>query len=216
MQKNKIDKKKIIIFVMILIIIIIACFFIKNVYKNQKSGHNMSNKNIEEIEEYILNISSYEAKVEVAIESNKNKNQYKLEQIYQKDKLSKQKVLEPSNIEGLEIKYENNTLSIYNAKVNLTTVYENYNYLVENFLWLNAFAQDYIEEKGKGQARAIEEDDTIIMETKTRNENNQYVYHKKLYINKKTGKPTKLFVQDVNKKNLVYILYNEITVNGLS
>ena len=49
MQKNKIDKKKIIIFVMILIIIIIACFFIKNVYKNQKSGHNMSNKNIEEI-----------------------------------------------------------------------------------------------------------------------------------------------------------------------
>lgn len=82
----------------------------------------MSNKNIEEIEEYILNISSYEAKVEVAIESNKNKNQYKLEQIYQKDKLSKQKVLEPSNIEGLEIKYENNTLSIYNAKVNLTTV----------------------------------------------------------------------------------------------
>ncbi len=216
MQKNKIDKKKIIIFVMILIIIIIACFFIKNVYKNQKSGHNMSNKNIEEIEEYILNISSYEAKVEVAIESNKNKNQYKLEQIYQKDKLSKQKVLEPSNIEGLEIKYENNTLSIYNAKVNLTTVYENYNYLVENFLWLNAFAQDYIEEKGKGQARAIEEDDTIIMETKTRNENNQYVYHKKLYIDKKTGKPTKLFVQDVNKKNLVYILYNEITVNGLS
>ncbi len=216
MQKNKIDKKKIIIFVMILIIIIIACFFIKNVYKNQKSGHNMSNKNIEEIEEYILNISSYEAKVEVAIESNKNKNQYKLEQIYQKDKLSKQKVLEPSNIEGLEIKYENNTLSIYNAKVNLTTVYENYNYLVENFLWLNAFAQDYIEEKGKGQARATEEDDTIIMETKTRNENNQYVYHKKLYIDKKTGKPTKLFVQDVNKKNLVYILYNEITVNGLS
>lgn len=216
MQKNKIDKKKIILLFIILPIIIAVCFFIKNVYKNKKSGNNMSNKNIEEIEEYILNISSYEAKMEVTTESNKNKNQYKLEQTYQKDKLSKQRILEPSNIEGLEIKHKNNTLSIYNAKINLTTVYENYNYLVENFLWLNAFTQDYIEAKGKGQATVTEENGMIIMETKTRNENNQYVYNKKLYIDRKTGKPTKLFVQDINKKNLVYILYNEITVNGLS
>lgn len=216
MKKSKIDKKKVILLFVILFIVILICFFIKNVYKNQKSGHNMSNKNIEEIEEYILSISSYEAKIEVTVESNKNTNQYKIEQSYQKDQFSKQKIIEPSNIEGIEIKYENNTLSIYNAKVNLTTVYENYHYLVENFLWLDAFVQDYIEAKNKGQAAVTEENDMVIMETKTRNENNQYVYSKKLYIDKKTGKPTKLFVQDVNKKNLVYILYNEITVNGLS
>ena len=34
-------------------------------------------------------------------------------------------------------------------------------------------------------------------------------------LTKLPGKPTKLFVQDINKKNLVYILYNEITINGL-
>ena len=53
------------------------------------------------------------------------------------------------------------------------------------------------------------------MEVKTKNDNNRYVYNKKLYIDKKTGKPIKLFIQDINKKIFVYILYNEITVNGL-
>ena len=52
------------------------------------------------------------------------------------------------------------------------------------------------------------------MMTKTRNENNRYIYSKELYINKEEGKIEKLIVQDINKKNLIYILYNEITVNG--
>ena len=209
------DKRKIILFIVILILAIFLLFFIKNNYKNKNLGNNMSNKNIEEIEEYILNISSYEAKIEVTVESNKNTNKYLMEQTYQKDKLSKQTVIEPSNIAGLETKYENGTLTINNSKLNLTTVYENYNYLVENCLWLDAFIQDYVESKNNNQATITEQDDIITMETKTRNENNRYIYNKELTIDKKTGKPTKLLVQDVNQKNLIYILYNEITVNGL-
>lgn len=209
------DKKKVILFISVLIfIIIILFFFVKNNYKNKILGNNMSNKNIEEIEEYILNISSYEAKIEVTVESNKNTNKYVMQQLYQKDKISKQVILEPSNIAGLETKYENGTLTITNSKLNLTTVYENYNYLVENCLWLDSFIQDYIASKSNNECSIIEENDIITMKTKTRNENNRYMYSKTLTIDKKTGKPTKLLVQDMNQKNLIYILYNEITVNG--
>ena len=214
-EKNK-NKRKIAIIAIILIALIISIyFFIKINYKNKNLGNNMSNKNIEEIEEYILNISSYQAKLEITVESNKNTNKYVVEQTYKKDSMAKQTVLEPSNIEKMEMIYENNTLKINNIKINLTTVYENYPYIVDNFLWLDSFIADYKEGKQTNSATLIEENGNIIMETKTRNENNRYVYHKKLYIDKKTGKPTKLFVQDINKKNLVYILYNEITVNGL-
>ena len=209
------DKKKMILFVSVLIfIIIILFFFIKNNYKNKILGNNMSNKNIEEIEEYILNISSYEAKIEVTVESNKNTNKYVMKQLYQKDKVSKQTILEPSNIAGLETKFENGTLTIINSKLNLTTVYENYSYLVENCLWLDSFIQDYTESKSYNKCSIKEENDIITMETKTRNENNRYIYSKKLTIDKKTGKPTKLLVQDMNQKNLIYILYTEVTLKG--
>lgn len=216
MKYNGMKKKKLILcFLAILIISIIICFFMKNNYKNKNVGNNMSNKNLKEIEEYILNISSYQAKMEITIESNKNTNKYLLEQIYQKDKQSKQTILEPSNIEGLEITYEAGKLTINNAKLNLTTVYENYPNLVENCLWIDSFIEDYKQEKSSDSTNIVEENGIVTMETKTRNENNRYIYYKQLLIDKKTGKPTKLLVQDINKKNLIYILYNEITVNGV-
>ena len=82
-------------------------------------------------------------------------------------------------------------------------------------MWLDSFLQDYIEAKNASEASITQNDNIITMETKTRNSNNKYIYYKTLTIDKKTGKPTKLSIQDINKKNLVYILYNEITVNDL-
>lgn len=210
-------KNKKIIFISILVLAVVSVFIIfllKTNYKNKNFGNNMSNKNLEEIEKYILDISSYTAKMDVTVESNKNTNKYVMEQTYEKDKKLKQKILEPSNIEGLEIIYENNKLIINNAKNNLTTMYENYPNLMENCLWLNSFIGDYASEKNNGKASITENNGKIVMSTKTRNENNRYIYSKELYINKEAGRIEKLIVQDINKKNLIYILYNEITVNG--
>ena len=210
------NKIKIILILAIFIIsIILIYYFLKNDYKNLNFGNNMSNKSVEEIEEYILNISSYEAEIEVSVESNKNKNNYKLTQKYSTPNISKQVVVEPSNIAGIETIYDGNKLTINNSKLNLSTIYENYNYIVDNFLWLNSFIEDYKMGKEKGLTSLEAKNDLVIMETKTKNEDNKYICYKKLYIDKKTCKPTKLTIQDVNKKNHIYILYNEITVNGL-
>ena len=135
-------KNKKIIFISILVLAVVSILIfilLKTNYKNKNFGNNMSNKNLEEIEKYILDISSYTAKMDVTVESNKNTNKYVMEQRYEKGKKSKQKILGPANIEGLEIIYEDNKLTINNAKDNLKTMYENYPNLMENCLWLNAF-----------------------------------------------------------------------------
>ena len=211
-------KNKKIIFISILVLAVVSILIfilLKTNYKNKNFGNNMSNKNLEEIEKYILDISSYTAKMDVTVESNKNTKKYVMEQRYEKGKKSKQKILEPANIEGLEIIYEENKLTINNAKDNLKTMYENYKNLMENCLWLNAFIEDYKTEKNEGKVSIVEKNGKVIMATKTRNENNRYIYSKELHIDKEAGKIEKLVVQDINKKNLIYILYNEITVNGV-
>ncbi len=195
----------------ILIILIIIYFFYKNTNKNLNIGNNLSNKTNQEIEEYILNISSYEADIEVEVQSNKNINKYKIKQTYISPNIEKQIVEEPSNIKGLETVYDGTNLKITNTKLNLSTVYENYPYISDNFLWLNSFIQDYKISKNK---KMYEEQNQLVMEV-TLESNNPYASSKKLYINKDENKITKLVVQDKNQKNLVYILYNEIKINSL-
>ena len=207
------EKKKLIIILGILAVLVtsvIIYFFIKNNYKNLKSGNNMSNKNLKEIEEYILSIRSYNAKIEVEIQSNKNKNKYVLEQKYAEPNVQKQIVLEPSNIEGLETIFDGNNLKINNTKLNLSTIYENYSDVTSNFLWLNTFTEEYKKMIETGKQNIIEQNGIIIMEIKDADEMN-----KKLYIDRKTGKPIKMQIKNVSKNTTVYILYNEIEINSL-
>lgn len=207
------EKKKLIIILGILAVLVtsvIIYFFIKNNYKNLKSGNNMSNKNLKEIEEYILSIRSYNAKIEVEIQSNKNKNKYVLEQKYAEPNVQKQIVLEPSNIEGLETIFDGNNLKINNTKLNLSTVYENYSDVTSNFLWLNTFTEEYKKMIETGKQNIIEQNGIIIMEIKDADELN-----KKLYIDRKTGKPIKMQIKNVSKNTTIYILYNEIEINSL-
>lgn len=207
------EKKKLIIILGILAVLVtsvIIYFFIKNNYKNLKSGNNMSNINLKEIEEYILSIRSYNAKIEVEIQSNKNKNKYVLEQKYAEPNVQKQIVLEPSNIEGLETIFDGNNLKINNTKLNLSTIYENYSDVTSNFLWLNTFTEEYKKMIETGKQNIIEQNGIIIMEIKDADELN-----KKLYIDRKTGKPIKMQIKNVSKNTTVYILYNEIEINSL-
>ena len=213
-MKEKIKNKKCLItFFVILLILIFIIFFMKINYKNFKTGNNMSNKSIEEIEKYILNISSYEATVQVTIESNRNTNKYVISQQYISPSQSKQIVLEPSNIEGLEIEYDGQKLSINNTRLNLSKIYENYEYVVGNFLNLESFIEDYKSCKEQGKTILYEENNEFVLEVEQNN--NKYVFNKKLYISRETGKPTKLLINDINEKTVVYILYNEININDL-
>ena len=169
-------------------------------YKKVESGNN---KSIKEIEEYILNITSYKAEMNVKITSNKNENTYKINQQVTSQK-EIQKTQEPKEIKGLEIIYENGELEVKNTNLNISKIYKDYPQLLENKLFLTSFISKYKSSKNK-EIYEIN-NGTIVMEIKE--ETNQ-----KLYINKTTLKPEKIEIINKNNGNKVYILYNEIEIN---
>lgn len=199
-------KKYYLILLFIIFIISVGFIFYKNSIKNLKIGNN---KNSQEIVDYILNLSSYEAEVIVNITSNKNSNKYILKQKYQKDKECIQEVIEPSNIAGVKIINDGKNLKIENSNLNLNEIIENYTNLENNNLDLSMFIDEY---KNSNESNYEEKDDEIIMKVKNDKEN-IYVKEKILYINKKTYKPVKLEIKDNKQKERIYILYNEVEIN---
>ncbi|MBR3720312.1 MAG: hypothetical protein IKN09_01030, partial [Clostridia bacterium] len=61
------NKKMIYICIVIILILIVLIFSIYKIlyYKKIQTGNNISNKTLQEVESYILNISSYDAEIEV-------------------------------------------------------------------------------------------------------------------------------------------------------
>ncbi len=202
-------KKKTIFIGLAIIIILFIIFFLKYNYKNMKFGNNESNKSAEEIKEYILNINSYNAELEVTINSNKNVNKYVLKQEYVSNSVEKQTVIKPENMEGLEISYKDGNVEINNSKLNLSKIYSNYPYLSDNVLWLNSFADRCRENPEK--TKIYEDGNDIVIELNL--QSNTYLVNRTLYLEKGTGKPKKMIIQDNNKNDIVYILYKEIDIN---
>ena len=199
-------KKKYWIMLLIILLVAVGIFFYKNRIKSFKMGNN---KTGQEIVDYILNISSYEANVTVNVTSNKNSNKYILKQTYQSPSKSTQEVIEPSNIAGVKIENDGTSTKIENSQLDLSTILDNYNYLGDNCLDLYNFIEEYKEEKSQFE----EKDTEIIMKTGS-NIQNIYIKEKILHIDKKTYNPTQMEIKDNKQKTTIYILYNEVKVNS--
>lgn len=197
--------KKIITILSIFFIIFILIFFMQKAYKSVKTGNNIS-KSSNDLIEYILNISSYEAKLEVTINSNKTTNKYVLEQYFLRPNYSKQVVKQPKSIENVEIIYNGSNLEVRNTNLGLNKIYENYNYLNENLLWLNFFIDNY-----NNEYNVEENDEEIVLTTNIE----KYEYKEKLYISKKTSLPSKIEILDNSNQAKIYIEYKEIKLNNI-
>lgn len=204
------NKKVVSFFIIIIILVSIFSIFKIINYKNTKMGNNIVDKTLEEVEEYILNISSYDADLEVVVESNKNTNKYIMNQKYERPNIARQEVIEPKNIEGLTVIFDGNNLEISNSKLSLNTIYENYTYIADNVLWLSDFIENY---KNNGGSIS-EKNGIIVMETKK--ENNKYYANEKLYIDRNANRITKLVIEDENKKKRIYITYNKIKIGSIN
>ena len=203
------DKRKffIIIFI-ILLLLLIFIFFRKNVANIFKNGNtNISQENVNGI----LNLKSYELISKITIKSNKNENKYVIKQSYINPDYSFQEVLEPENIKGTKIIREKNQIKLENTSLNLTTIFQDYEYVSENMLDLSTFLEEYKE----GKTNIKENEKEKILEV-ILSDNKPYVGKKILYIDKDTGKPTKMEIEDDNKNKKIHILYIEVKINNLS
>ena len=197
------NKKRKLIFIILLVFFILV-FFLNLAYKSIKTGNNIS-KSTDDLIEYILNLSSYEAKIEVTINSNKTTNKYVIEQYYKEPNYSKQIVKEPKKIENLEIIYDGNKLEVKNTNLSWSKIYDNYNYLNENLLWLN-----FLIENLKNKYNLEEYNQEVILTANIEKYNNTI----KLYISKEKSIPTKIEILDDNNKKKIYIEYKEIKLNN--
>ena len=202
---KKIEGKNIKIFALICVLVIIAMLihiFIKNnKSKNLNFGNNRTSQ---EIVDDFLSIKSYEAKIEVKVNSNKNENKYVLKQKYQGENNNSQEVLEPENIKGVKIIKQGENLKIENNKLDLEYVLDNYNDITNNILDLSTFIKEY---KNNKNSEWHENNDEIIM--KVIDEKKEKI----LYINKKDGMSLKMEVKNNNKNTIIYIKYIKICLN---
>jgi len=209
MEANMNKKKLVLIIAVILCIAMVAILFFifnKNTSKNLKTGNNM---NSQEIVNYFLNISSYEVEISVEVNSNKNSNKYIMNQKYISPNICTQEVLEPSNIAGVKIIREDGSLRVENSNLNLSRIFDGYNYIADNCLDLSVFIKDY---QNSELSSCQEENNQIIMKTQSSNDN-KYTKYKTLYINKEDLKPIKMEIKDDNQNASVNILYNKVKIN---
>ena len=194
--------KKAIFFVIILLI-----FFLGLYYITSNFGNNIIIKDENKIVDYVLNnIKEYEAEIEVTVNSNKTKNVYKMKQ-KESEGYSYLEVISTGKINGLKIEFKDGNLNVQNTALKLDKIYENYKPIMKNSLFLNTF----IEEFKIGESTTYQENDQILFETKV-DSNNRYNVYKKLYVDTKTVKPTKLEIKDNNQNTTTCIIYSNIEI----
>ena len=188
--------KKVIVWIVPIFFIIVVLFC----YINKKSGNNRSTT---EIEKFFMNIKSYKASLDVVVKSNKNENKYSF--IQEVNVKSKKQIVEaPNDIKGLEIMYKDNKLQISNSRLQLSKIYNNYEPITKNYMFLDTFVDGYKEAENR-EIKDLE-DDVIL---KYNNKNNIF----ELLVSKKELRPKSMKIKNIDNKTKIYILYKEIEFN---
>ena len=196
-------KKSYIAIIVIAFFLLILLIFYYNV---QKNGNTIINKK-EIVESFLENVPNYAAEIEVEVISNKNRNKYKIKQ-EERENYSKQEVIEGNNIEGLVVELNNKTLKISNTVLNLQKIYENYNNISNNYLFLSSFIKDCKDENN--EVEKIENEEEYLIKVKLIQ--NKYIKEKQLYISKKTKKPIKMIINNSYHKEETSIKYINIEI----
>lgn len=195
------NKKIVFVFATICILIFLFIYYIFGILGNNK------NRSQEEIVESLLKeICNYEANITVEVFSNKNENIYEIYQQVKDDK-SKCVVRSPEEIENLIIENEEGKLKISNSKLKMEKVYQGYEEIFNNNLFLNTFSKDCRE----NDFNFYEKDKELILEVKLNN-SNTYAKYKELHFNLQSNIPTELLIKDNTKKTSIRIVYNDIKI----
>ena len=197
---------------LIIFVFICSIVFCILYYNFLKSGNNINRSQEQIVEDILKEFNNYEANIEVTVKSNKNENKYEMKQVV-KDKYSKQEILNPDNIKDLTIELEENKLKILNSKLNMEKIYENYECILNNSLFLNTFSSELaVANEDFSDEEIYEEDEKIVIEIKLPNNSNTYIKYKYLYLDAKSYEPQKLVIKDITQNPYISIIYKDIEI----
>lgn len=193
-------KKKIFI-VAIIFILVISVFYC---YKFFIPGNNKSVKDVNELNEYILNIKNYNLEAKITVNSNKNTNTYLLKETNEKGNLVTEIVSESTN-NGIVCEYKNESLTIKNTELGLPRIFADYKELFSNPIDLNSFIEDYkVDDKKEIKTK----DDYYIVSVKNRNLQNKYTTHKVMYFSRSKSRIERIEIKDINNNQTIIIEYS--------
>lgn len=130
--------KKLIFFVIILLLILVFLYYNTSIF-----GNNIIIKDENKIASAVLSsFYNYEAEIEVTVKSNKTVNIYEMKQKVDGN-YSSFEVTSTGRINGLKVEFENSTLKVTNTDLKLNRIYDNYNGIMKNSLFLNNFADEF-------------------------------------------------------------------------
>lgn len=186
--------RKLIFFVIILLLILTFLYYNTSIF-----GNNIIIKDENKVTSAVLNsFYNYEAEIEVTIKSNKTTNIYEMKQKVDGG-YSSFEVTSTGKIKGLKVEFENKTLKFTNTELKLNRIYDNYEGIMKNSLFLNNFADDY---KSNSNSTTYKENNKFIFKTGDGK--------KKLYVSGETLKPEKLEIKDDTQNTAICIIYKRI------
>ena len=185
--------KKLIFFVIILLLILIFLYYNTSIF-----GNNITIKDENKVAKACLDsFYNYEAEIEVTVKSNKTVNTYEMKQKVDGG-YSSFEVTSTGKINGLKVEFEDKTLKFTNTELNLNKIYDNYEGIMKNSLFLNNFADEF----KSTDSTTYKEDNNFVFETSNGK--------KKLYVSSKTLKPERLEIKDNNQNTSISIIYKRI------
>lgn len=152
----------------------------------------------------IANIKSYTCKAYMTVHNNKSSKKYILKHYFKSPNYYKLTVLYPENIKNKETIYKEDKILIRN--VDLDDEYKlTYNKKENKYL----FAGDFIGNILENENLLIDYDKEYIILTTSIRGNDNYFNKERLYVEKKTLKPFKLEILDIDKKIIFDIVYKD-------
>ncbi|KGG80523.1 hypothetical protein Y919_05660 [Caloranaerobacter azorensis H53214] len=158
-------------------------------------------------------MESYSCFAKIIINGGKELKEYKVKQIFKRPNKYIIQIIEPEESKGITTVYNGEQAWIYHPQIDQSILIRDYKDSPDENMFVGYFLRNLITtEMVKLESERIEDNDYLIITTMIPG-NNKYRMYQKLWVDKKTYLPYKLYILDKDEKIAVEIYYSKFLYN---